>query len=106
MSGYQTVSGTHVPLRAPADTLARMTYAVGGTPEQLAEVGRDDAAAELRLLLDQEAHAPSAEPDDPQVRALLAYVETLPPDVQIEVARQLQGRVPPPEKDQRRRPTG
>lgn len=51
IQGYQTVSGVHVPVRAPADTLARMAHAVGGVaPEQLAVVGREDAAEELRTL--------------------------------------------------------
>lgn len=46
--GYQQATkDTRVPVRAPADTLARMAKAVGIAPEQLLEVGREDAAEEL-----------------------------------------------------------
>lgn len=48
--GFQTVSRQHVPVRGPADTVARMAQVVGVTPEQLDEVGRADAAEELRAL--------------------------------------------------------
>lgn len=43
-------SGTWVPVRAPAETLARMARVVGVTPEQLDEAGRPDAAEELRAI--------------------------------------------------------
>lgn len=49
--GYkQETPDVRVPVRAPADTLARMAKAVGATPEQLREVGRKDAADELEGL--------------------------------------------------------
>lgn len=44
---HQVSKGTAVPTRAPADTLARMARVVGATPDQLQEVGRQDAAEEL-----------------------------------------------------------
>lgn len=47
IQGYQTVSGVHVPVSAPAETLARMAQVVGATPDQLVEAGRDDAAEAL-----------------------------------------------------------
>lgn len=47
---HQVSKGTAVPTRAPADTLARMARAVGATPDQLREVGRNDAADELEAL--------------------------------------------------------
>lgn len=43
--------GVEIPIVAPPGTLARMAQAVGATPEQLADAGRDDAADELRALL-------------------------------------------------------
>lgn len=49
-SGYQTVSGTHVPVTAPAETLARMARVVRVTAEELREAGRSDAAEELERL--------------------------------------------------------
>lgn len=50
-SGYQTVrAGIQVPATAPAETLAQMALAMGLTPDDLAEVGRADAAEELREL--------------------------------------------------------
>jgi transcriptional regulator with XRE-family HTH domain len=48
VTGYQSVGqGHYAPLTARAETLARMAAAVGVTPEQLAEVDREDAAAVL-----------------------------------------------------------
>ncbi|MFT4126253.1 MAG: hypothetical protein QM662_08490 [Gordonia sp. (in: high G+C Gram-positive bacteria)] len=52
IKGYrQETKDVRVPVRAPADTLARMARVVGATPQQLREVGRDDAAAELEATL-------------------------------------------------------
>ena len=52
--GYkQETADLRVPVRAPADTLARMARAVGATPDQLREVGREDAADELVVLYDK-----------------------------------------------------
>lgn len=51
VNGYQNVgSGVYAPVRAPADTLARMAHVVGVTAQQLDEAGRPDAAEELRTL--------------------------------------------------------
>lgn len=51
IKGYNQVDKqTSVPVRAPASTLARMARAVGATPDQLREVGRDDAADEMAVL--------------------------------------------------------
>jgi hypothetical protein len=49
-SGYQTVSGQRIPVRAPDDTIARMAQVAGVTPEELINVGRVEAAEELRNL--------------------------------------------------------
>lgn len=67
-SGYQTVSGTRVPVSAPAETVARMAQVVGVTSEQLATAGREDAAEALRDL------APPGEPEQgpPTVEELAA----------------------------------
>lgn len=44
-AGYQIVSpGVYAEVHGPAATIARMAWVVGVTPEQLSEVGRDDAA--------------------------------------------------------------
>lgn len=52
VSGSRSISaGIWVPVRAPAETLARMAQVVGVTPEQLERANRADAAEELRLLL-------------------------------------------------------
>lgn len=50
VQGFQTVSGTHIPVRGPADTVARMAQVARLTPEQLASEGREDAADELRRM--------------------------------------------------------
>lgn len=71
VSGYQTVSaGVYAPVRGPADTIARMARAVGITPGQLAEAGRDDAAAELSDLPPLEEEQP--EPTVAELAAQLA----------------------------------
>ncbi len=56
--------GHYVPAIAPAGTLARMARAVGVTPDQLVEVGRADAAEELRYL-GAMTEAPLPRPDLP-----------------------------------------
>lgn len=49
VSGSQTVSaGVHAPVRAPAETLARMGAVVALTPEDFIEAGREDVAAVMR----------------------------------------------------------
>lgn len=61
-SGYQTVSGSHLPVVAPPRTLARMAHALGVRPDQLRETGRADAAAVLRDLEAAQAAADAAAP--------------------------------------------
>lgn len=52
VKGNQSVgSGRFNEVVAPAATLARMAYALGVAPEQLDEVGREDAAAALTRLI-------------------------------------------------------
>jgi hypothetical protein len=49
--GYQPLrGGGRAPMQGSAETVASMASVVGVTPEQLAAVGREDAAEELRLL--------------------------------------------------------
>lgn len=48
--GYQQATkDTRIPVSAPAETLARMALTVGATPEQLEEIGREDAARLMRI---------------------------------------------------------
>ncbi|NUS17631.1 MAG: hypothetical protein HOY69_40595 [Streptomyces sp.] len=61
VSGYQLVQRTHVPVRSPDKTLARMARAVGVTAEQLADAGREDAARALRDVEAEEAAEAAAE---------------------------------------------
>lgn len=52
VKGYRTVKGgLRIEVDAPADTLAAMALTVGVTPSQLREVGREDAATSLELLV-------------------------------------------------------
>jgi transcriptional regulator with XRE-family HTH domain len=49
VNGSRSIAkGVWVPVRAPAETLARMARVVGVTAEQLEQAGRPDAATELR----------------------------------------------------------
>ena len=51
--GWQPdASGNPVPAKASAETLARMAWVVGVTPEQLVEAGRGDAAGLLATMGD------------------------------------------------------
>ena len=51
VNGYQNAgAGNYIPVKAPADTIARMADVVGVTPEQLMAAGRGDAAQELYTL--------------------------------------------------------
>lgn len=62
-AGYMTIrAGVYTSTIARADTLARMSKAVGVTPEQLEGVGRQDAADQLRAMTET-----PAEPDEPGV---------------------------------------
>lgn len=59
--GYQQINpDTRVDVRARDETLARMAWAVGATPEQLNEVGREDAGKALLALIHQ---APPQQPE-------------------------------------------
>ncbi|MFF5045594.1 helix-turn-helix domain-containing protein [[Kitasatospora] papulosa] len=91
VSGYQSVSGSPAPVRAPADTLARMAQVVGVTPTELREAQREDAARELEEL--QQAEQPSAPMPAggyaPPLEAVTAIMAALSPEAQEEVIRRL-----------------
>lgn len=75
--GYQQVTAeTRVPAKAPVETLARMAQAVGATPDQLREVGREDAADALQALLESPVgdDRPAGLPE-PEVPAAPTYSE-------------------------------
>lgn len=50
-NGYRPERGVNYPESGPAQTVARMVLVVGGTPQQLTDAGRPDAAGELEALL-------------------------------------------------------
>ncbi|MEU0276067.1 hypothetical protein [Streptomyces sp. NPDC006307] len=88
VSGYQSVSGAYVPVRAPAETLARMAQVVGVSAEELAEAGREDAAQELARMSKPAAKAGSFA-SDPTIDAIATLLATLPPEAQDEVLRRV-----------------
>lgn len=61
VKGYQATAGVRLPVRAPADTLARMAQAVGLTSWELRAVERTDAAEWLERIL-------GAAPDSPPLQ--------------------------------------
>ncbi|MFF0395093.1 hypothetical protein ACFYSJ_04785 [Streptomyces sp. NPDC005248] len=89
VSGYQSVSGSYVAVRAPADTLARMAQVVGVTPAELRNAGREDAAAELEELGAPPAPRPAPGPYAPPIDAVTAIMAALTPEEQEEVIRRL-----------------
>lgn len=75
-NGYISVgTGHYAPVIAPADTLARMAKVVGVTPEQLADVGREDAAGELVRLNREPESVPVGAGIDPVDLASLSHEE-------------------------------
>lgn len=81
IKGYrQETHDLRVPVRAPADTLARMARTVRATPDQLREAGREDAAIELEELLlagSVKSLIPAADsaPERDEARAAQALVD-------------------------------
>lgn len=92
LSGYQSVGGQYVSVRAPADTLARMAQAVGVTPAELRGAERADAADELAVLLEQPGGG--LQPSTPTIGAVANLLATLPPEAQDEVLRLIGRNVP------------
>ncbi|MFC8723661.1 hypothetical protein [Streptomyces bacillaris] len=106
--GYQSVQGHHSPVRAPAETLARMALAVDVTPDELREAGREDAATELIQLLERRTREQQSRAGAyaPPIDAVTAIMAALSPEEQEEVIRRLRGRATPPSgasSEQRRR---
>lgn len=58
-SGKESKAGMQIPVRAAADTLARMARVVGLTPERLTQAGRADAAEILDEIIRRE-HEPAS----------------------------------------------
>ncbi|MFB7115168.1 hypothetical protein [Streptomyces sp. NPDC056291] len=95
-SGYQSVSGSRIPVRAPAETLARMALVAGVTPDQLTGAGRGDAAEILREIAETPSEPGSPYTDDPHIDAIAKLFTTLPPEAQDEVLRRVGRSVSPP----------
>ena len=51
VNGYQSARGSHIPVTAPAATLAHMARALNVTPQELSTAGREDAADVLQDLI-------------------------------------------------------
>jgi hypothetical protein len=62
-NGWKGKPGTSDPVKAPAKTLAHMSFTVGVTPSRLTEAGREDAAAILREIQIQRAGESASLPD-------------------------------------------
>ncbi|MEW2068470.1 helix-turn-helix transcriptional regulator [Streptomyces sp. NPDC007346] len=86
--GYQTISGTRLPVSAPDGTLARMASVVGVTPDQLREAGRPDAADELEQMTPPAPPRPAGQ-YTPPLDAITAIMASLSVEEQAEVIRRL-----------------
>jgi hypothetical protein len=64
VAGYQSAAGQHIPVVAPAATLARMALAVNLTAEDLVDAGRTDAADVMRDLTQRRPQPVTETPDD------------------------------------------
>ncbi|MFN6547941.1 hypothetical protein [Mycolicibacterium nivoides] len=94
--GYkQETKDLRIPVRAPADTLARMATVVQASPEELDAVGRSDAADIMRAAIDRMDEALRQQPthDSPAVTAISNAAETMPQASIEEAARELSGAV-------------
>jgi hypothetical protein len=95
VSGYQTVSGSHVPVRAPADTLARIALATGVTADQLRTAGRGDAADAIAELAGTTPTPPSlGGAEGVQVEAIATLLASLSPEGREHVLRRFQNGMP------------
>ncbi len=94
VSGYQSVGGVPVPVKAPTETLARMALTVGVTPDELREAGRHDAADELARLRPARPQGPGLEATRPTINAVATLLAGLPPEAQDEVLRLIGREVP------------
>ena len=82
--GYQQVDkSTRALVRAPAETLARMAFAVGATAGDLHEAGRGDAAEELEVLGEKQRAAATGIRVTPRVDMDLGHGEAM--DFELEV---------------------
>lgn len=90
VSGYQIVSaGTYAPVRGPKETLARMASVVGLSPDDLAEAGREDVAAELQAINQAKSAAldvelpPHLNIEDPTPKeaAMLRYLASMQEEI-------------------------
>ncbi|MER7792748.1 helix-turn-helix transcriptional regulator [Streptomyces sp. NPDC097640] len=91
VGGYQTVSGSHIPVRAPDETLARMAHVAGVTADELRQADREAAAEALEELAAPAAAADSTDAyaSDPHLAAITALLESLSPEARNEVLRRV-----------------
>ncbi|MGY0064232.1 helix-turn-helix domain-containing protein [Streptomyces sp. LZ34] len=103
VSGYQTVSGSHIPVRAPDETLARMAHVAGVTADELRRADRETAAEALEELaaLSAPAGSTDAYASDPHLAAITALLESLSPEARSEVLRRV-GHMTPAREEQER----
>ncbi|MFE6021659.1 helix-turn-helix domain-containing protein [Streptomyces sp. NPDC056441] len=94
INGYQTVSGTHVPVQAPADTLARMAQAARVTADQLRNAGRPDAADALTELAGTPTPSSLGEAEGAQAEAIATLLASLSPEGREHVLRRFQNGTP------------
>ncbi|MFI6979350.1 hypothetical protein ACIBSV_12290 [Embleya sp. NPDC050154] len=91
VKGYSSPkTGMHIPVRAPAETLARMAHAAEVTADQLRKVDREDAAVEMERLLGHGEDAPLEVrhlSDEPGWRHLQGVVEEMPPEMRATALR-------------------
>lgn len=88
-SGYQTVSGEQIPVKAPAETLARMAQVLGVSGDELVRAGRKDAAEALEEITPLPQEPSTASGYVPPVDAVYAILASLPVEAQMEVVRRL-----------------
>ncbi|MFJ7489759.1 hypothetical protein ACIQZB_00610 [Streptomyces sp. NPDC097727] len=94
IDGYQTVSGTHVPVRAPAETVARMAQTTGVTVDELRNAGRGDAADALAELAGTPTPSSLGGAEGVQVEAIATLLASLSPEGREHVLRRFQSGAP------------
>lgn len=94
INGYMTVSGSHVPVHAPAETLARMAQTTGVDADQLRDAGRPDAADALTELIRTSTPPILRGAEGAQVEAIATLLAGLSPEGREHVLRRFQNGTP------------
>jgi transcriptional regulator with XRE-family HTH domain len=91
-NGRESRAGEIRPVSATDGLLAHMAYAIGVTPERLADAGREGAALVLREIQARRESGPGPYADDPRLHDVWLASAGLPEDARhgiVQLAREM-----------------